>query len=150
MTCLQNRFAQLTDRLYNIFPPTGAGVMHMARPAAAFRLSATNIDTLHGWFNKGTLSQDTAVRSKIILLLYSGTKTSFDSGTGSAHSDTDYRQNAGATENGFCFFNNKDKSVWERNVTSRGGEQWKLWPNKRAWERGDTPNSIWPEGHVRK
>lgn len=44
----------------------------MARPAAVFRLNAVDIDTLQDWLNKGTLPQNIAVRSKILLLLNSG------------------------------------------------------------------------------
>lgn len=44
----------------------------MARPAAAFRLNETDIDTLQDWLNKATLPQNIAVRSKILLLLNSG------------------------------------------------------------------------------
>jgi len=30
------------------------------------------------------------------------------------------------------------------------GSQWKRWPDKRSWEKGETPNSIWPDGRIRK
>ena len=48
-----------------------------------------------------------------------------------------------------------DGSVWERDKSGHGnrdgdGSQWKRWPNRGSWERGDTPNSIWPDGRVRK
>ncbi|WP_416348525.1 RHS repeat-associated core domain-containing protein [Glaciimonas sp. Gout2] len=48
-----------------------------------------------------------------------------------------------------------DDSIWERDKSGHGnrdgdGSQWKRWPNKEAWERGDTPNSVWPDGRVRK
>ncbi len=44
----------------------------------------------------------------------------------------------------------EDGSVWEKDRSSHGGEQWKRWPNKKSWERGDKPNSIWPDGRIRK
>jgi len=43
-----------------------------------------------------------------------------------------------------------DGSIWEKDTAEHGGEQFKRWPNKRSWERGDKPNSIWPNGSVRK
>lgn len=51
--------------------------------------------------------------------------------------------------------NPEDGSVWERDKSQHGsregdGDQWKRWPDKRSWERGDKPNSIWPDGRVRK
>ncbi len=46
--------------------------------------------------------------------------------------------------------NTKDGSIWEKDNSNHGGEQWKRWPGKRAWEKGDKPNSIWPDGTVRK
>lgn len=44
----------------------------MARPAAAFHLSPMDIDILQDWLNKGTLPQNLALRSRILLLLNSG------------------------------------------------------------------------------
>jgi hypothetical protein len=51
--------------------------------------------------------------------------------------------------------NPKDGSVWERDQSQHGsrdgdGDQWKRWPDKRSWDRGEKPNSIWPDGRVRK
>jgi hypothetical protein len=43
-----------------------------------------------------------------------------------------------------------DGSVWEPDTSSHGGKQWKRWPNKKAWDNGRPPNSIWPNGSVRK
>ena len=48
-----------------------------------------------------------------------------------------------------------DGSVWERDTAGHGnrdgeGSQWKRWPNKRDWSKGKTPNSIWPDGRIRK
>lgn len=48
-----------------------------------------------------------------------------------------------------------DGSVWERDTSGHGnrdgeGSQWKRWSNKRDWSRGRTPNSIWPDGRIRK
>ncbi|MEG2468786.1 MAG: RHS repeat-associated core domain-containing protein [Comamonas sp.] len=48
-----------------------------------------------------------------------------------------------------------DGSVWERDTAGHGnrdeeGSQWKRWPSKRDWSRGKTPNSIWPDGRIRK
>lgn len=44
----------------------------MARPAAVFHLNVADVDILQDWLNKGTLPQNIAVRSKILLLLNSG------------------------------------------------------------------------------
>ncbi|SIR02135.1 RHS repeat-associated core domain-containing protein [Marinobacterium stanieri] len=51
--------------------------------------------------------------------------------------------------------NPEDGSVWERDKSQHGsrqgdGSQWKRWPNKRSWEKGEKPNSIWPDGRIRK
>lgn len=46
--------------------------------------------------------------------------------------------------------NLEDGSIWEKDTSSHGGEQWKRWPNKRSWEKGEKPNSVWPDGRVRK
>jgi RHS repeat-associated protein len=46
--------------------------------------------------------------------------------------------------------NPDDGSVWERDTSSHGGDQWKRWPDKKSWEKGKTPNSVWPDGRVRK
>ena len=48
-----------------------------------------------------------------------------------------------------------DGSIWERDKSGHGnrdgeGSQWKRWPNRDSWERGDSPNSVWPDGRVRK
>ncbi|CAO4846565.1 MAG: hypothetical protein CNLJKLNK_01358 [Holosporales bacterium] len=43
-----------------------------------------------------------------------------------------------------------DGSIWEKDTAEHGGEQFKRWSNKRSWERGDKPNSVWPNGSVRK
>lgn len=43
-----------------------------------------------------------------------------------------------------------DGSVWERGTSGHGGEKWKRRSSKDAWERGDKPNSVWPDGRVRK
>ena len=51
--------------------------------------------------------------------------------------------------------NPEDGSVWERDKSQHGsrdgdGDQWKRWPDKRSWEKGEKPSSIWPDGRVRK
>jgi len=51
--------------------------------------------------------------------------------------------------------NPEDGSVWERDKSQHGsrdgdGDQWKRWPDKRSWEKGEKPKSIWPDGRVRK
>ncbi|NHQ90505.1 RHS repeat-associated core domain-containing protein, partial [Janthinobacterium lividum] len=51
--------------------------------------------------------------------------------------------------------NPEDGSVWERDKSQHGsrdgdGSQWKRWPDKRSWGKGETPNSIWPDGRIRK
>jgi RHS repeat-associated protein len=43
-----------------------------------------------------------------------------------------------------------DGSVWEKDTSSHGGDQWKRWPNRKAWENGRRPQSIWPDGRIRK
>jgi RHS repeat-associated protein len=48
-----------------------------------------------------------------------------------------------------------DGSVWEKDTAGHGnrdgdGSQWKRWPNRKAWEKGRTPQSIWPDGRIRK
>ncbi|UXY15344.1 hypothetical protein N8I74_18865 [Chitiniphilus purpureus] len=43
-----------------------------------------------------------------------------------------------------------DGSVWERDTSSHGGDQWKRWSDKKSWEKGKVPNSVWPDGRVRK
>lgn len=48
--------------------------------------------------------------------------------------------------------NESDGSVWERDHSSHGGEQWKRWKNKKRYEKNPRKpdNSIWPDGKVRK
>lgn len=46
--------------------------------------------------------------------------------------------------------NTKDGSVWEKDRTRHGGSEWKRWPDRKSCERGDDPNSIWPDGRIRK
>ncbi len=43
-----------------------------------------------------------------------------------------------------------DGSVWEKDTSRHGGEQWKVWKTKRSWERGEQPASVWPDGRIRK
>jgi RHS repeat-associated protein len=43
-----------------------------------------------------------------------------------------------------------DGSVWERDTSSHGGDQWKRWPDRRSWENRKPPISVWPDGRVRK
>jgi YD repeat-containing protein len=43
-----------------------------------------------------------------------------------------------------------DGSVWAKDTSNHGGDQWKRWPNRKSWEKGNTPNSIWPDGRIRK
>ena len=43
-----------------------------------------------------------------------------------------------------------DGSVWERDTSKHGGDQWKRWPDKQSWEKGKQPTSIWPDGRIRK
>ena len=49
-----------------------------------------------------------------------------------------------------AFRNKKDGSMWEKDKAGHGGEQWKRWDNIRAWKKRQDPNSIWPDGRVRK
>ena len=46
----------------------------------------------------------------------------------------------------------EDGSIWEkdRSGNPHGGAQYKRWENKRSYERGDTPQSVWTDGRVRK
>ena len=44
----------------------------------------------------------------------------------------------------------EDGSVWDKDRTSHGGEQWKRWPSVRDYEKGNKPTSVWPDGRVRK
>ena len=44
----------------------------------------------------------------------------------------------------------EDGSVWEKDTSQHGGEQWKRWPNTKSWETGETPQSVWPDGRIRK
>jgi filamentous hemagglutinin len=46
--------------------------------------------------------------------------------------------------------NGEDGSIWEKDFSKHGGEQWKRWPDRKSWERDDTPTSVWPDGRVRK
>ncbi|UVT15737.1 MAG: RHS repeat-associated core domain-containing protein [Nitrospira sp.] len=43
-----------------------------------------------------------------------------------------------------------DGSVWEPDTSGHGGDQWKRWPDKGSWEKGETPTSVWPDGRIRK
>lgn len=43
-----------------------------------------------------------------------------------------------------------DGSIWEKDYSGHAGSEWKRWPNEKSWERGDSPNSIWGDGRVRK
>jgi len=43
-----------------------------------------------------------------------------------------------------------DGSVWEKDTSSHGGKQWKRWKDKKSWERGGKPRSVWPDGRIRK
>ena len=44
----------------------------------------------------------------------------------------------------------EDGSVWERDTSGHGGDQWKRWPDRKSWEKGRPPSSIWPDGRIRK
>jgi uncharacterized protein RhaS with RHS repeats len=49
----------------------------------------------------------------------------------------------------------EDGSVWERDKSGHGnrdgdGDQWKRWKDRKSWENRNPPNSIWPDGRVRK
>ena len=44
----------------------------------------------------------------------------------------------------------EDGSIWEKDTSSHGGEQWKRWPSKKSWQKGKKTQSIWPDGRVRK
>jgi filamentous hemagglutinin len=46
--------------------------------------------------------------------------------------------------------NGEDGSIWEKDTSKHGGEQWKRWPDRKSWERGDTPTSVWTDGRIRK
>ena len=46
--------------------------------------------------------------------------------------------------------NKEDGSVWSKDKTSHGGEQWKRWDNMKSYERGEKPTSIWADGWIRK
>lgn len=41
-------------------------------------------------------------------------------------------------------------SIWEPDITQHGGSTWKRWNNKRDWEKRRTPQSIMPNGKIRK
>ena len=43
-----------------------------------------------------------------------------------------------------------DGSVWEKDHSSHGGDQWKRWPKVKDYEKGNSPQSIWPDGRIRK
>lgn len=53
---------------------------------------------------------------------------------------------------GYCAKQNReDKSIWEPDHSSHGGEQWKRWNNKRDWRDPTvTPTSVWLDGRIRK
>ncbi len=48
------------------------------------------------------------------------------------------------------YFNEKDGSVWEKDNSQHGGSTWKRWKNVKDWEKGKKPQSIRPDGSVRK
>ncbi len=46
--------------------------------------------------------------------------------------------------------NKKDGSYWEKDRTNHGGPQYKRWPSVKDHEKGRKPQSIWPDGRIRK
>ena len=51
--------------------------------------------------------------------------------------------------------NPEDGSIWERDFGNHGRKDgdkssWKRWKNRSSWERRDDPNTIWPDGRIRK
>lgn len=43
-----------------------------------------------------------------------------------------------------------DGSVWDKDHSSHGGDQWKRWPNGKDFDKGRKPTSVWPDGRIRK
>jgi len=43
-----------------------------------------------------------------------------------------------------------DGSIWEKDHSGHGGPQWKRWPDEKSWENDEKPQSIWPDGRIRK
>lgn len=42
-------------------------------------------------------------------------------------------------------------SIWEKDHSSHGGEQYKMWKTKGEWrDKTVTPTSVWCEGGIRK
>lgn len=73
-----------------------------------------------------------------------------DSDEGKLEKDRKYRDIRG-TPAREC---KEDGSIWEPNKGRGHGDidgekQWKRWPNKKSWERGDKPQSVWPDGRIR-
>lgn len=45
----------------------------------------------------------------------------------------------------------KDGSIWSKDKSGHGGEQWKRWDNFKDFENPNIkPKSIWPDGRLRK
>ena len=48
-------------------------------------------------------------------------------------------------------YKGKDDSIWSKDRTKHGGEQWKRWDNLKDFENKNVkPKSIWPDGRIRK
>ena len=48
-------------------------------------------------------------------------------------------------------YKGKDGSIWSKDRTKHGGEQWKRWDNLKDFENKNVkPKSIWPNGRIRK
>lgn len=110
-----------------------------------------NVATLYNIYertSKDTTKQNTETRKKQDKpITYPDTP---DRDEGKPEKDRKYRKIRG-TPTREC---KEDGSIWEPNKGKGHGDidgekQWKRWPDKKSWERGDNPESIWPDGRIR-
>lgn len=82
-----------------------------------------------------------------------------ESGSGTTPEECPYPDNPDSSPDNFSPVkgrkgkqNNNDGSVWERDHSRHGGDQWKRWKDRRNYDNNprNPDNSIWPDGRVRK
>ncbi|AYC31780.1 RHS repeat protein [Pseudomonas cavernae] len=128
--------------------PAGPGALACAAPAAA----ECGAWGAAGGAAAGSLIQDTYNMCRNLF-----NESSDDNSGADTAPDAPYPENPDNSRDKFrpvkgtgAKVNSDDGSVWERDTSSHGGDQWKRWPDKKSWEKGKTPNSVWPDGRVRK
>lgn len=49
-----------------------------------------------------------------------------------------------------AFRHKENGSIWEPGTSQHGGSTWKRWDNEKDWEKHRKPQSVMPNGEIRK